>query len=118
MRTIGYPTPALSAPVLPRLRLTPRGRAVLAVLVATPLVAVALFFGVNAGSANALHEVPAESFTWVNVEPGQSLWQLSETVAPNADPREFIAEVVALNQLSSADVQAGQRLALPERYVG
>ena len=127
MSTIGYPAPALGAHSLgapslprlrpaPRLRLTARGRAVVAVLLAIPLVAIALALGVNAGSATAIDEASAESFTWVNVEPGQSLWQLAETIAPEADPREVVAEIVALNQLPSADVQAGQLIALPPRY--
>lgn len=123
MSTIGYPTLTFGAPALPhrtaarpRLRLTPRGRAVVAVLIAIPLVAVALLLGSNAGSATATGEAPAGSFTWVSVEPGQTLWQLAESVAPGADPREVVAEIVALNQLASADVQAGQRLALPQRY--
>ena len=85
-------------------------------LIAIPLVAIALVLGINAGSATALRDAPAESFTWVNVEPGQSLWQLAETIAPGADPREVVAEIVALNQLPSADVQAGQLIALPQRY--
>jgi hypothetical protein len=122
LSTIGYPASALGAPALPRLRpaprlrITSRGRAVVAVLLAIPLVVVALALGINAGSATALHEAPAASFTWVNVEPGQSLWQLAESVAPEADPREVVAEIVALNQLPSADVQAGQLIALPPRY--
>ena len=49
----------------------------------------------------------------MTVEPGQSLWQLAETIAPTADPRDVIADIVNLNQLQSESLQPGQRLALP-----
>jgi len=44
------------------------------------------------------------------------LWQLAEHIAPSADPREVIADIVNLNQLPSESVQPGQRLALPAEY--
>jgi hypothetical protein len=116
----GYPSRSVprSAPsATPRLRLTRRGRAVVSVLIAIPIAVGGLLLGFDAGGAIATGDAPAESFTWVSVEAGQSLWQLAETVAPDADPREVVADIVALNQLPSADVEPGQRLALPEEYV-
>jgi hypothetical protein len=103
----------------PRLRLTARGRAVFTTLAAAPLVVVALFFGLGGGDAVAGQNDPAASaaaFTYVSIAPGQSLWQLAEQVAPNADPREVVADILALNQLRSADVQPGQELAVPLQY--
>jgi tellurium resistance protein TerD len=50
---------------------------------------------------------------YVTIQPGQSLWQLAVSLAPASDPRDVIAEIVSLNQLSTDSVQAGQRLALP-----
>lgn len=108
----------------PRLRLTPRGRAVFTTLAAAPLVAIALFLGLGGGDAVAGQFVSgqagadAASFTYVSIAPGQSLWQLAEQVAPNADPREVVADILALNQLRSADVQPGQELAIPLQYAG
>ena len=99
-----------------RLRITRRGRAVLVTLVAAPLVAAALALALNGGSAVATKtgsSVPLESVT---VFPGESLWALAEEIAPQADPREFIADVLAFNQLGSADVQAGQQLDIPAEY--
>jgi len=52
----------------------------------------------------------------VTVQAGDSLWAIAELVAPDADPREFIADVVALNRLPSADVLPGERLAIPAEY--
>jgi hypothetical protein len=101
----------------PRLRLTARGRVVFTTLAAAPLAAIALFFGLGGGDAVA-GQVATDSatFTYVSIAPGQSLWQLAEQVAPNSDPREVVADILALNQLQSADVQPGQELAIPVQY--
>ncbi len=120
MSSIGY-APAFgpvrsTAPATPRLRLTRRGRAVVTLLVATPLAVLALAFGVGAPGATATQEAPTGSFDVVLVDSGQSLWQIAESIAPEVDPREVIADIVALNQLPSADVQPGQRLAIPTEY--
>jgi Tfp pilus assembly protein FimV len=111
MSTITYGAPA------PRLRITARGRAVLAALSAVPLLAAA-WFGLGVPAAQA-GDVPAASttYTYVSVEPGQSLWQIAEQLAPQADPRDVIAGIVDLNNLASADVQPGQELAIPASYL-
>jgi len=100
-----------------RLRLTRRGRAVLTLLVALPVV-IALVVGFFAG-ASALAEGAAPagtapaSFEYVTVQPGQSLWELASELAPSADPRDVIQEIKALNALDSSAVNPGQRLAIP-----
>lgn len=99
-----------------RLRLTPRGRAVLIALAAIPLVAGALVLGINAGGAAAGSGGTGTTFDYVTVQSGESLWQLAETIAPNADPRDVIADIISLNQLGSTDVEPGQRLAIPAQY--
>jgi hypothetical protein len=100
----------------PRLRLTARGRAVFTTLAAAPLVAIALFIGLSGGNAVAGQDAPAATLEYVSIAPGQSLWQLAEQVAPQADPREVVADILSLNQLGSADVQPGQKLAIPAQY--
>lgn len=97
----------------PRLRLTKRGRGVLMTVAATPLVIAAFLFALNGTAATASLEGSTVSFSYVTVESGQSLWQLAEELAPAADPRDTIAQIMTLNQLDSADVFAGQQLALP-----
>ena len=103
-----------------RLHLTRRGRVVFTTLAALPLVAVALVVALNGGMAVAegTSTVGAAGsqtvdFEYVTIQPGQSLWQLALELAPTSDPRDVIAEIVSLNQLTSDSVQAGQRLALP-----
>jgi hypothetical protein len=105
-----------TAPALPRLRLTRRGRAVLTTLAALPFVIGALFIGLNGGGAVATSTAPDASFEWVTVDGGQSLWDIAAIVAPDEDPREFAAQVKALNQLPSSVVQPGQQLAIPTQY--
>ena len=88
----------------PRLRLTTRGRAVLMSLAATPLVVVALVVSLSGGGASASLSASSADFHYVTVESGETLWQVAEQLAPSADPRDVIAELVRLNQLTTPDV--------------
>jgi len=98
------------------LRLTRRGRLALTSLVALPLVAIAGAFALNGGTAVASGETSWQTFDYVQVVGGESLWQVAESIAPEADPRDVVSDLVHLNQLSSADVQPGQQLAVPAHY--
>lgn len=109
---------AFGAAPAPRLRLTSRGRMVFGTLAALPVIAIALFVGPNVIGAQASADSVQNSFEYVSIAPGQSLWQLAEQVAPQADPREVVADILTLNNLSSGDVQPGQKLAIPAQYAG
>jgi len=104
---------SIAAPTT-RLRITSRGRKVLAAVVALPIVAAlgaaALFAG---GSAVATGSAAAIEFDYLTVQAGQSLWSIAETIAPESDPRDVIAEIRSLNQLNTSSVQPGQRIAVP-----
>jgi hypothetical protein len=114
-------TPANLGPVAttpratPRLRITARGRAVLTGIVALPFVAIIWVLVLNGGGAVATGESgrPLESVT---VLSGQSLWEVAEDLAPEEDPREVIADFVAVNTLVSAEVRPGQQLDVPSEY--
>lgn len=108
--------PASDARSSRKLRLTKRGRVVFTTLAAIPLVIGVAVVGLSAGGAAANTEAAGAAFTYITVDPGESLWQLAESIAPDADPRDVIAEIMNLNQLSTAGVEPGQRLAIPERY--
>ncbi|MBX3094764.1 MAG: LysM peptidoglycan-binding domain-containing protein [Cryobacterium sp.] len=99
-----------------RLRLTARGRAVFATLAALPIVIAMFVFSLNGGGANATADLATGDFEYVTVMAGQSLWQLAVELEPGADPRDVIYDVLQLNQLSSSEVYAGQRLAIPAAY--
>jgi hypothetical protein len=102
---------------MPHLRLTRRGRAVLTVLVALAIVVAGLLVVLNGGGAAASNGNGGQ-LHYVTVQGGETLWQLAGEVAPKADPREVVADIVALNQLSTSDIQAGQRIAIPGAYAG
>ncbi|MBN9606923.1 MAG: LysM peptidoglycan-binding domain-containing protein [Actinomycetales bacterium] len=107
----------LTAP-RPRLRLTPRGRAVLGALAIVPLVLAALVFGWGASGAEAGSTPSDVIFATVTVHPGDSLWSIAERVAPDADPAEVVADLTRLNNLSGAALQPGEELAVPAVYAG
>lgn len=98
----------------PRLRLTRRGRLALVVLPAAVGVAAALV-SVTAPLAQAQ---PTRSDRTVVVGTGDTLWSIAERVAPSSDPRDVVAVLEHANHLSSATIQAGQRLVLPAAMAG
>lgn len=108
------PTPTI------RLRMTARGRRALALLVAAPVLAVGTLAGagvVGDALAGAVASSSAETaaFEHVTVMPGQSLWQIAQSIAPEADPRDVIAEIEMLNGIGGA-IQPGEQLAIPAHY--
>ena len=46
-------------------------------------------------------------------QPGQSLWGIAQSVAPNDDVRATIERLVSLNNLESTSVLPGQKLVVP-----
>jgi hypothetical protein len=109
---------APSAQPTGRIRLTRRGRVVFTTLAAAPLIAVAAWLGVNALPAEATSTSSSVVFEYATIGAGQSLWQLASTIAPEADPRDVIADLMRLNQLDSSTVSPGQRIAIPSQYAG
>ena len=101
------------APVSKRTVLNAKGRRFVrqATAVTVAVVAAISFFSGQAATAGS-EQVKAH-FTYVTIHSGESLWQLAAKVAPNEDRRDWIAKVVDLNALTSAEVTPGQRIALP-----
>lgn len=101
------------------LRLTRRGQVVAAALAAIVLVVVVgagvLLIGRQAMAGDQVHPVPA---TYHIVLPGETLWSIAGDVAPGADRRDAVDRIVEFNALSSAGVQAGQRVAIPGDLAG
>jgi hypothetical protein len=99
------------------LRLTKRGRAVVTTLAALPLVVAAFLYALNGGPATATMDVaPAQSYEYVTIVAGQSLWEVAGEIAPAADPRDVVTDILSFNGMSSAELFPGQRLALPPQY--
>lgn len=111
-------TIATVAPTSTRLRLTTRGRRVLATLAALPAV-VAIAIAVLSGGgaiASSSSSAPAGTFEEITVLPGETLWSIAQDVAPAEDPRDVVDAISRLNALESSAVAAGQRLSIPVEY--
>ena len=91
-----------------------RRRAVLALLLALALAGSFTTF-VAQGQAKASSEASSDSFTYVTVHSGETLWSLAEMHAGATDTREWIAQLITLNGLQDNQLQPGQRIALPTR---
>ena len=100
--------------VRPAARITRRGRLVLLGLVVALAFAVISLGQVaaQAGSTDPAGDAGPVSSTWV-VQPGETLWVIAERLDPDADPRETVARIVAMNDLPSSSVVAGQELVVP-----
>jgi LysM repeat protein len=66
---------------------------------------------VQAGGPDAGSDA-AVSVTWV-VQPGETLWSIAEELDQDADPRETVARIVAMNDLSGSGVVVGQEIRVP-----
>ena len=96
------------------LRLTTRGRVVVvAILIAPLLLMVSLLFRSQVDASS--DPTPPRPYPMVVVQPGDTLWTIAGRVAPDRDPRAVIHQIREINGLSSASIQAGQRLAVPPR---
>lgn len=116
MTAIGITAPSAFATGT-RLRLTQRGRRVLAAVAALPAVVALSFAVIGGGAAFASRDAaPAASFSTVVVAPGDSLWAIALEVAPQADPRDVVDAIVRLNALGGVTVEPGQEIAIPAEY--
>jgi hypothetical protein len=101
-------------PAAAPLRLTRRGRVVVAVAAVLLLAALSLVIAASAQATNhPAARAAQQNLTQVTVRPGQSLWSVAESADPDADPRVVIQQIVELNGLTGTVVFAGQRLWVP-----
>lgn len=104
------PASRAAAPV----RLTRRGRAVVAVLLLLLAVTVLGLLRAPAtattGGRGASASPVAERVT---VRPGETLWQIAERAAPGVDPRDTVARIREMNGLRTSAVEAGRVLWVP-----
>ena len=93
------------------IRLTRRGRRVVALLAIIPIALTFLLIGMR-GAVATDGTVQSETQSVV-VKPGQSLWDVAVAISPNTDPRETIWLIQQLNTMETSDVLAGQALIVP-----
>jgi len=101
-----------------QLRLTARGRVVVATLViAAVTLAVLLITMLASGGAQATNHGQAhagyQGMHQVVVRPGQTLWSLAAAAEPTADPRNVVQQIMSANALNSPSISAGQLLWVP-----
>jgi len=100
-----------------RLRLTARGRRVLAFIASVPAIIALSIAILSGGGALASNEgASGVTFDHVTVQAGDTLWSIARSVAPEADPRDVVDAIVGLNALSTASLQPGQSIAIPTEY--
>lgn len=101
----------------PPLRLTRRGRIVLIgvplILLSVLLISLAGFLNSPAKAADSASELSLTPTVSVTVQPGQSLWGIAASVAPERDPRDVVADIVQLNNLDGGRVMPGQQIFVP-----
>lgn len=113
------PETAQARPVRTRVRLTRRGRIVVATLITAGvmLVAALAWLAGTARAEAAGRGSPASavyhSMRPVVVQPGESLWTIATQADPAGDPRAVMQEIIDINALNGTSVQPGQRLWLP-----
>lgn len=93
------------------IRLTRRGRRVVAILALIPIAITFLLIGTR--GAVASDGSTAATTQAIVVQPGQSLWDVAVTIDPEADPRETIWVIQQLNDMKTSEVLAGQELIVP-----
>jgi hypothetical protein len=97
------------------LRLTRRGRVVVAAVAALLVTVISLL---AAGVAQATNDGPSprqarQHLVQVVVRPGQSLWSVAKSADPDQDTRAVIQQIIDLNSLNGDTVFAGQQLWVP-----
>jgi LysM domain len=101
-------------------RLTRRGRRVVAGLViGVIIVGVTVLWMTAAGSVQASSQgstpqgSPYRGMTQVVVRPGQTLWSIASAAEPSSNLWAVVQQIINVNALSGASVQAGQLLWVP-----
>ncbi len=110
----GAASRSASAPI----RLTRRGRMVLAVVAVGGATIAALLISLLAsGGAQASNHGqpggPYQGMHQVVVRPGQTLWSLAAAAEPTADPRVVVQQIMSVNALTGTNILAGQLLWVP-----
>lgn len=89
------------------LQLNRRGK-----LIRAALIVVAIWLTI-AVIVPALFPQTTTRIVSVTVYAGETLWGIAEREAPNADPRDFIQQVVEINGLTSSTIEPGQQILVP-----
>jgi hypothetical protein len=92
-------------------RLTRRGRLVVFVAGLLTILALGVFWGT--GSVASDERGQAESTLVVQVQPGDTLYDLAASLTTDGDVNAMVEEIEDLNRLDSSYLYAGQKLRVP-----
>jgi len=94
-------------------RLTRRGQWVALMLLAAMAFTVLSLIGARSSAVPG--NAKLEPVQTVQVQPGQTLWDIARQLAPDQDPRLVVDAIVDLNALTDpGSLQVGQRLGVPD----
>lgn len=83
-------------------------------------VAIGMLLGIasfgRSADATSTPEADAAAAVLVVVQPGDTLWSIAETLAPESDPRPLVAELREI--AGPGSLQPGQLLTIPGSLVG
>lgn len=109
-RPVRRPRPSTASSSL---RLTRRGRVVIATASILMLFGVTVVSGVFTADAGSSAAEQGRATGVVVVQAGESLWQIAQDIAPQADPRETVTTIRDLNGLGDTTVVPGQSIVVP-----
>lgn len=96
-----------------RLRLTTRGKRVIALLVSVPMVVGVAALVAQPAIAASSAASSSPSYETVTVSTGESLWEIAAEITVDRDVRDVVADLQTLNGLHGGHVEPGQTLLLP-----
>lgn len=96
----------------PRWRFTPRGRVLLLGVLAVLLTAALVGWGA-ARSGLASTGPGQRGNKTVIVAEGDTVWSIAAHVAPRADRRTVVRQIITTNHLHGPHIEPGQRLVVP-----
>jgi len=93
--------------------LTRRGRLARFLVVLSLAVVVVAGFANRAGAGDQVGARSGASYVAVVVAPGDTVWSIAGAMADGRDVRGLVDEIVAVNGLHGASVEAGQSIRVP-----
>jgi LysM repeat protein len=94
-------------------KLNRRGRLARTFVVLSLAIVLASLVSAKAGAGTDITVTKPGSFITVTVAPGETVWTLANRVAAPGDVRALVSEIISVNNLSSVDITAGQKVRIP-----
>ena len=83
------------------------------IIVAVTVLWMSAAGSVQASSQGSTQGSPYRGMTQVVVRPGQTLWSIASAAEPSGNLWAVVQQIINVNALSSANVQAGQLIWVP-----